>query len=242
MPTKITEREMSSEEQEYPQDMAEDAPRRLGPFRLAFNVGVASWFISMMSIHLCWLLIVWLMRNLAGVEIGQHSTAVADWLISWGALASAVIAVVTAVLWVTGRKNDDLELPVDNDPEPLADLKAGRVVEEAYEFTEALRMQEQEHGGLIYFLRTNDSKVLVLFDHESQDIGVQGEDPLTSSFKPRARLTMVRALETRLVIDRSFSGDPLDAGDPLDLLADDWPEDDEFCDTPWDDLEATFCR
>lgn len=235
---------MSNEEREYPQDIAEGAPRRLGPFRLAFNVGVASWFISLMSIHLCWLLIVWLARNLAGVEIGQHSAAVADWVFSWGVLASAIVAVVTAVLWVTGRKNNDLELLADNDPEPLVDLEAGRVVEEAYEFTAAMRMQEPEHGGLMYFLRSRDGAVLVLYDAESQDIGVQGDDPLSSSFKPRTRLTMVRAPETGWVIDKAFSGDPLDAGEPLEITAlpNKWPEDEEICDVPWEDLEATYCR
>ncbi|MDH5556054.1 MAG: hypothetical protein OEZ03_01820 [Alphaproteobacteria bacterium] len=243
MPTQNPEQEMSSEEREYPRGMTEDGPRRLGPFRLAINVGAASLFISMMSIHLCSLLVIWLVRTLTDVEIDQHSVS-ANWVLPWGGLASVVIAVLTAVLWVMGRKNNDLELLANNDPEPLVDLEAGRVVEEVYEFTEALRMQEQEHGGLIYFLRTNDGKVLVLFDHESQDIGVQGEDPLTSSFKPRARLTIVRAPETRLVIDRTFSGEPLDAGKPLDLLAppSKWPEDDEICNIPWDDLEAAFCR
>lgn len=235
MPTQVRERAMSNEERQFLQGMADSPTSLLGPLRLAVNVGVASWFIAMTLIVLCWILVAWLVRISTGMEIGLHSAAAHRVLpMSW--LASAVVAVVTAVLWVTVRKNDRLEL--------LADLKAGRVVEEDYEFTAAMRMQEQEHGGLFYFLRSTDGAVLVLFDYESQDIGVQGDDPLTNSFKPRTRLTMVRAPETRLVIDKTFSGDSLDAGDPLDLLAspNDWPEDDEFCDIPWDNLEATFCR
>ena len=145
MPTQNPEQEMSSEEREYPRGMTEDGPRRLGPFRLAINVGAASLFISMMSIHLCSLLVIWLVRTLTDVEIDQHSVS-ANWVLPWGGLASVVIAVLTAVLSVMGRKNNDLELLANNDPELPVDLEAGRVVEEVYEFTEALRMQEQEHG------------------------------------------------------------------------------------------------
>lgn len=80
--------------------------------------------------------------------------------------------------------------------------------------------------------------MLVLFDYESQDLGVQGEDPEGSSFKPSKRLTMVRAPLSQLVIGKSFSGDVLDASEIIDLTADKWPEDDDFCDIPWAELET----
>ena len=244
MPTEIMERAKSSEEQEDLQDMAEDTPSRLGPLRLAFNVGVASWFIAMMLMYLCWSPVAWLVRISTGIEMGPDSAA-ADWLLQSGWLVAAVVAVVTAVFWVKGRKN--------NHPGLMADLEAGQVVEEYeaaqvveedYEFTAALRMQEQEHGGLIYFLRSTEGKVFVLYDAESQQLGVLDDDLLSSGFKPCSRLTMVRALETGYVIDKVFSGEPLDAGEPLEITVSPkhWPEDEDYCDIPWDNLEATFCR
>jgi hypothetical protein len=38
---------------------------------------------------------------------------------------------------------------------------------------------------------------------------------------------------------KSFLGQPLDIGSPTELKAppDDWPEEDEFCDIPWAELE-----
>jgi hypothetical protein len=81
---------------------------------------------------------------------------------------------------------------------------------------------------------------MTLFDHESQDFGVQDADPLKSSFVPRENLVMVRAPRTRFVVSQTFSGPPLDAGDPIELTADpkDWPESETYCDIPWTELRA----
>lgn len=245
MPADIHERPMSAEERSCLQrilegpDRTTEPVRPMGRFRLAFNVGIASWFVLMMLSFLCWQLIAWVVRITTGAEIGPDSAAGERILpLTW--LVSAVIAVPIAVFWVTRRKKKKKKERMR--PDLLADLEAGRVLEEHYEFTAALRMQEQEHGGLFYFFRTTDGRVFVLYDYESQDLGVQGNDPLTSSFKPGTRLTMVRAPETGWVIHKSFSGEPLDPGEPLDLFADDLPRDEALCDIPWDQLEAKLCR
>jgi hypothetical protein len=122
----------------------------------------------------------------------------------------------------------------------VADISGAQVAEEHYVLTAAKRFQEPEHGGLIYFLRTAEDKVLTLYDHESQDLGVQGGEPLKSSFRPKTELVMVRAPQTALVIDKAFSGEVLEAGDPIVLVVppNEWPETESYCDIPWTELEA----
>jgi hypothetical protein len=141
------------------------------------------------------------------------------------------MAIRSTVRWVK-------TLP-DNRSELAADLAKGAVSDETYRVVGAKRFQEPEHGGLIYFLRTEDDRVLALYDHESQDLSVRGEDPQQSSFRPRAELTLTRAPATRFVLDKRFNGQPIETPPPIELSAPphEWPENEAFCDVPWDDLE-----
>jgi hypothetical protein len=129
-------------------------------------------------------------------------------------------------------------------PEIRADLEEGQVIEESYQFSAAKRFQEPEHGGLFYFLRTTDDKVMVIYDQESQDLGVRGEDPLKSRFQASRELVIIRAPRTKYVIAKQFSLGALDAGDPheLSLAPESWPESETFCKIRWDDLEERLSR
>lgn len=180
-----------------------------------------------------WLAVAWLVRMALDTEIGWHR-AVARWVISICGLVAALYVVGRNVVSRTGDKDRVLKIETD--------LKSGLVIEKDYEITAAKRMQE--HPDFIDFRRTVGDKVLVLYDAESQQRGVVDEIPKSSSFRPSSRLTMVRAPHTGYVLNKVFSGGPLDAGDPLDLVAPvkSWPWDEEFCDVPWNDLEATYCR
>jgi hypothetical protein len=88
-------------------------------------------------------------------------------------------------------------------------------------------------------LRTLDEKVFAVYDSESQDLGVQGKDPFASGFAPRVNLTVVRTPRNRHIIERDFSGEPLEAGPPavLGISPEQWPEDGEFFDCPWSELD-----
>jgi hypothetical protein len=121
----------------------------------------------------------------------------------------------------------------------VTDLNGGVVVDELYKFVAVKRFQEPEHGGLIYFLRTEDEKVLVLYDAESQSLGAGGEDRLASSLRPRTELVMARAPATRYVLDKRFTGTLMDLAAPIELAVSpkEWPEQDELCEIPWDQLE-----
>ncbi len=185
------------------------------------------WAVSTFCLILLWMAFSWGLQKLMQVEIGKTSVVAA-----WAAALCAAFAIVSSVRWVKSWPN----------PRPLleADLADGCVVEERIHFVTARRFQEPEHGGLIYFLRTAEGPVMVFFDHESQDLGVRGEDPLKSHFEARSELAVVRAPRARHVIHKQFSGELLDAGPPAVLTLDpaQWPEDEEFCPIPWEELDA----
>jgi hypothetical protein len=186
---------------------------------------------SLLAFVIVWAAVAWLIRRAIGLDYGWQSSA-AIWIVMAGALLCAVFAVISTVRWVKGWPDDREELRTD--------LSGGRVVEESYRFTEAKRFQEPEHGGLVYFLRTENDRVLVLYDPESANLGAAGEDPLSSPFRPSTELTMVRAPATRFVLDKRFNGSAMELSAPIALAVqpEEWPEQDEFCAISWNDLEA----
>jgi hypothetical protein len=125
-----------------------------------------------------------------------------------------------------------------------ADLESGEVEEEHYEFTAAKRFQESEHGGMMYFLRTVDDKVFVLFDYESQGLGAEGQEPLASEFQPREKFELVRAPHSGIVLEQNFSGTPLEIGAPIELAVgpSKWPEWECYCEVKWEELDERFGR
>lgn len=123
-----------------------------------------------------------------------------------------------------------------------ADLKAGMVEHLQLHFISAKRFQEPEHGGLIHFLLTDDNRVFVQYDHESQDLGVAGGDPLKSNYQARSEISIARAPSSRLILSQHSSGEPLELTLPIPLTAKParWPESGEFCDTGWEELESSY--
>lgn len=223
------ERPITNSEREYLKQILQAAslnPRWKQGVKNAFVLFAA----CMLILDLSWLALAWLSRKIFHVEFGLHSPA-AIWIISIGACLCAIYAIVSTIRW----------LKAGHDVRPLlqADLDGMKVIEERYKFTAVKRFQEQEHGGLIYFLRTNDDRVLTLFDEESQNLGVSDGDPLMSSFKPQSELIMVRAPNTKFVISKLFSGTPLqiDAPSVMGIGPDQWPESEEYCSIPWNKLD-----
>jgi hypothetical protein len=178
-------------------------------------------------------LAAWLARRFSGLDVGWQSPH-ALWIAAGGAAGSAAFAARAARSWFASQSDGRTGF--------ARDLELGLVVDETYALTAAKRFREPEHGGLMYFLRTDDEQVLVLFDYESQDLGVNGGDPLQSSFRPRTKLTIARAPTTRVVLSTSFDGPELALGVPLELAAgpEQWPESGELCTVPWGALERHF--
>jgi hypothetical protein len=186
---------------------------------------------SLLSVVVIWLVIGWALGKALSIDLGLYSSA-SRWVIGLAVPICALYAVTSSVLWTRSL--------TDHRPLLRDDLASSKVIEERYEFAEAKRFQEPEHGGLIYFLRSASDNVLAVYDHESQTLGLDGQDPLTSRFKPLSMLTLVRAPKSGYVLSSQSSGRPLHVGSPEDLLVDprDWPEQHERCDIPWDQLEV----
>jgi hypothetical protein len=145
--------------------------------------------------------------------------------------ACAALAVTSSVKWV--RTLPDYRSLLKQD---LAD---SLVNEERYVFTEARRFQEQEHGGLMYFLRTNKDGVFTVYDYESQALGIDDQDPLQSAYRPQTQLVVVRAPNSGFVLSSQGSGALLAVGAPVDLVVgpEKWPKPESLCDIPWSQLD-----
>lgn len=226
---------MSNSEREYLEGLLKSIPTGARRLKHCIENALVLLAVSLLAFVLAWALIAWLVREVLNIDFGWHSSA-AMWVLAFGVPACALFATISTVRWFKGW----------HDSRPLlnADLAGGQVIEEHHIFNAAKRFQEQEHGGLMYFLRTTDDRVLVLFDYESQDISVDGKSPLNSSFKPHTELEIVRAPNSGFFITQHFSGSPLDAGDPYDLLIPpkQWPKSESWCDIPWDKLEETLSK
>ena len=231
MESSVSSRDMSPSEREFLHIALEGLRTGDKRWSQAVENAFVMWAASCLVLCLVWWVIGWLLRSFAHLDLGWHSRAAMK-VLPTIVLIGAAMSMVSMVRWMRSWR--------DTKPLLLADLRAGRVEEEHYVFTEALRFQEQEHGGLIYFLRTSDERVLTLFDPESQDLGVRGGDPLASGFRPMTRLVMVRAPETRYVLDKRFSGEPLYCALPVTLAVNPrlWPESEEYCDVPWGELRT----
>ena len=229
MPDRVVTREAGPAETAYLEQLLLQAPTASRRWKDGLENALVLSAVSLLVLVLAWLGLAWIARKLFALDFGLQSAAVV-WVLGIGIPICLIGAGFSSVRWVKGWR--------DYRPLLRADITSRRVEEEHYVFTEAMRFQEPEHGGLIYFLRTCDDKVFTLFDHESQDLGVQDEDPLKSSFSPKQNLVIARAPGTRFVISKVFSGSPLDTGDPIELTVEPkhWPETEEYCGIAWADL------
>lgn len=234
MTTRFGERPMSAAERAHLEESLRRAATGLRRWKEGAENTLVLWSASMLLLFLVWAGLAWLARTLFHWDIGWRNNPSALGVLAIAALASAVLAVVSSVRWIKGWQ--------DIRPALRADLDGGQVVDERYQFVAAKRFREQHHGGVLYFLRTSDDKVLVLFDHESQDLAVNDKDPMSSTFRTHTDLLMVRAPNTNFVIRKEFSGAPLDPGElhNIDDAPEKWPEDESLSNIPWDDLERYF--
>lgn len=231
MPALVTQRKATDEELDCLANMLRDAPTSYQRFKQGVENAVVLWAVTSLCFVVIWSVIAWVAGKAADVHWGL-SSPVGVWAVIVVIPLCGIYAAISSVRWVRAWK--------DHRPLIQADLTAGKVLEERYAFTAAKRFQEPEHGGLIYFLHTAEGKVFTMFDAESQDLGIYEQDPLTSSFCPMSELVLVRAPSTGFVIGTTFSGAPLEPGDPIEIYADpkDWPESETYCDIPWADLES----
>lgn len=226
-----TERPMSSAERNQLAGVLAVSANRTRRWKQMTGNALVLLAASLLAFVIVWALLAWLLHRIPGMDLGWQSP-VAIWIAMAGVVVCTIIAVASTLRWVRSWPDHRAAL--------RADLDRLVVSDEVYRFVDVRRFQEPEHGGLIYFLHTDDDQVLVLYDSESASLGAAGDDPLSSSFRPSTELTMVRAPATRFVLDTRFSGSAMTLSAPIELAAplEEWPEEDEFYSISWGDLEA----
>ncbi len=180
-----------------------------------------------------WLVIASVVSAVFGVDFGwnhPHGLTIFVLLISLSLAYAAKTVLIDSL--PNSERRDMLRKDIDN----------GVVEVEKHTFTAVKVFQEQEHGGLIYFLRAAGELVYVYYDRESQDLGVAGEDPMASSFEPKCWLTIERTPIAKIVLSQHFVGAALEVPEVLDLTArpDTWPESGTFIRLQWAALESTY--
>jgi hypothetical protein len=233
MPQRIVKRPMTEKERDYLSRRLKGSPSTAGRWKRGVENAVIMWALTMLVFVFGWKGVAWVARRTVQADIGWRSPG-AIWVVIAGVVACAAYSVFSTVRWM--KKWRDMRRAL------RADLESEEIAEEHYEFIGAKRFQEPEHGGLMYFLRTVDNKVFVLFDYESQGLGAEGQDPLASEFRPREKFDLVRAPHSGIVLAQSFSGAPLEIGAPIEFSVgpSKWPEWDCYCDIRWDELENRF--
>ncbi|OGB09842.1 MAG: hypothetical protein A3E23_07080 [Burkholderiales bacterium RIFCSPHIGHO2_12_FULL_65_48] len=225
------QRPATPEEQAAIGKLFSSAPTAATRLKQGIENAFVLWATSLLALVVVWLLLGWLASKVWDVHLGLRSTATL-WVMALATPACAVLAVRSSVKWVR-------TLP-DYRPLLRQDLADSLVNEERYVFTEARRFQEPEHGGLMYFLRTNEDEVFTVYDYESQTLGIDDQDPLQSAYRPQTQLVVIRAPNSGLVLCSQGSGAPLEVGAPVDLAVgpEKWPKPETLCDIPWSQLNV----
>lgn len=158
MNTASIRRKMEPEEREMIEkslvNSPSDSKRLVGGIKSALT----TWGLSFLIFCICWLLLAWLVELVFESDYLKRSPN-PGWILGVGANFCAVYALLSTEKWLKAWK--------DPRPNLKADLENGEVLEENLNISEIKRFQEPEHGGLIYFLRISDNRILVFFDQES---------------------------------------------------------------------------
>jgi hypothetical protein len=147
----------------------------------------------------------------------------------WGILWTA------QALWQDWTRKDRMQRQLAHD------MQARVVCEERVEVCSIKLFREAEHGLFVVFLRLGTGKVLVLYDHDSVD---------AINYYPATNQPTLRIAERLCIVSYpatgrkryAFSGTILPWPRQVALAApmQRWPEEDAYCTTPWDGLEAQF--
>src|SRR5215475_3116071 len=181
MPQLIAKRPMTDKERDFLTRRLRGCPTKAKRLRQGIVNAFLMWVFAMLIFVVGWKVMAWIARTTVHAELGWKRPD-ALWILPAGALLCATYSIFSTLRWIKDWR--------DVRPGLRADLESGEVAEEHYEFTAAKRFQEPEHGGLMYFLRTTDDKVFVLFDYESQGLGAEGKDPVSSKFRPHQKLVL----------------------------------------------------
>ncbi|MGN7919781.1 hypothetical protein [Lysobacter antibioticus] len=204
------------------------------PVKTAFE----SWVVATASLSLAMALLImgagWVARRLFGA--GAWGDDYASFAILVCAVAIALGCAVYA--WRHGRRLSRTR-GVSRE-RYRADMRAGTVNEEHYEFSECKSLAEPEHGGgLVYLLKIDAGRCLAVYDYDSLRIAMDDGDPLSSPMTPCRRATLRRAPVSAHVFSFEFDGEPFDKSPQGELPAqvECWPEHGEVWEVSWHEIE-----
>jgi len=230
VPTSVSQRPARADELAALQKLLSEAPTSVTRLKRGVANAVLLWAVSLLAVVAAWLALGWIAGKAFDINLGLNSTATLA-LVGVATPLCAVVAAFSSVRWIRTWPDHRAQL--------RDDVAQSRVNEERYVFSEAKRFQEPEHGGLIYFLRSDENEVFTVFDDESQSLGIDDKDPLQSRYRPQSHLVIVRAPKSRIVLGSQFSGSELAVARPIELGVPpkEWPEDEQLCAIPWEQLE-----
>lgn len=191
--------------------------------------------VFFVSFGSCWLVIAPRLAEALNFESGFASP-----------MALSGLGIVTVVFVAYALRNiRRYNRAVEADQDDLrADIETRTVQEEHFLFTGAKCFYDPKDGVRTWFLRTDDSRTLALYDPEGVKLAEVDLDGSTSTFHPLTELVLVRGPRTLSVLDQRFSGAPLLAETPLAYAVEshELPFNGDYCDIPWDELEVKFSQ
>lgn len=222
---------MTDKERQFLVDILRRSPSNVKRWMEGAQNALVLWAVSLLVLVLIWLFFAWLINLILKMDFGITSQY-AIWIVSFFAPICLLYAIYSSAKWVRDWPDQRIAL--------RQDIDCRKVIDERFKVTDAKRFQEPEHGGLIYFLRMDDDRVLVLYDYESVELEMDGKGAINSSFKPCRELQIIRAPNTKYFIEQKFSGEGVPLSDPIEITVppEQWPEQESWCKIPWHDLES----
>ena len=228
MAVQTRRRSMTPDERDYVEEDIHEQPD-----------GGARHFLRNWKYSLIGLALVWLAIAHAVEEVSDATVLFDAQILPVAAVAILALSVFAAfVMTRIGRSSYDPEIAED----ARQALASGEVVDKIFQLREGKVFVQPGKSGLVYFLRTDEDRVYVWFDEESEDLADEGKSIFSGKTKPLTRLIIPTSVAGDYEFDVTFEGSPIPLSEPMPLIRneDKWPDDEEFCKVDWADVESRF--
>ena len=230
MPSKIITRSITSDEK----TSLENAQTISSPnIREELSMLLSVFISFMIIVVLLWFILALLGSAIFDLQFGLNSRY-SPWILSILILIGVGLCGSELFRQMKWKKNKSYEIEQDIENEEVEELQL--------EILDSKCLQEIEHGGVFYFLRTREGRIFVMFDYDSPGIVADGRNPFDSEFKPLNNLHITRTLKSKIILNQRFLGEPVKITSIGDMMAEpsDWPEAEEFCSIRWDEIEEKY--
>jgi hypothetical protein len=205
----------------------------LDSLRIAMGVLILIFFVS---------LIVSLILSFLSIAITGHKLIyyIRDYLPPTNLFILSIIAFYCVlwsfVLYKLSSMRDKKRVTNINSKINL-DLKNNIVQEENFNITDILCFEEIEHGGLAYFLKTDENKVLFIMDYTSPCDEERTLEQKQKDFFPAKQFKLVKAPMSEVILSVTFSGERFVTSDIYSFGdIDQIPEHGTYVNCDWEDI------